>query len=107
MLRQNSIRKVLKFEEKRPEFTKSTLTSGKCVQIGQIQERGLSEEQNNETRIQIGTHRIQFQYRGEIIGQPRLDRSIQFNMCSPKQKGMKRGPLVELNLAQPMRSQDF
>ena len=72
-----------------------------------IQDRGLSEEQYNETRIQIGTHRIQFQYRGEIIGQPRLDRSIQFNMCSQKQKGMKRGPLVELNLARPMRSQDF
>ena len=133
--RQNSTIKVRKCEEKRPEFTKkkhvnvcrdkirqekcgnvrkkhlnstkSTLTPGKCVQIGQIQERGLSEEQYNETRIQIGTHRIQFQYRGEIIGQPRLDRSIQFKMCSQKQKGMKRGPLVELNLARPMRSQDF
>ena len=69
-------------EKKDLDSTKSTLTSGKCVQIGQIQERGLSEEQYNETRIQIGTHRIQFQYRGEIIGQPRLDRSIQLNMCS-------------------------
>ena len=105
--RQNSTKKCVNVRKKDLNSTKSTPTSGKYVQIGQIQERGLIEEQNNETRIQIGTHRIQFQYRGEIIGQPWLDRSIQFNMCSQKQKGMKRGPLVELNLARPMRSQDF